>query len=143
MAASTLGEELDDELENFQNKIDDLQNQIDEMRENVSNALIPSTTAQANTYIITHRVSTLEEENKPTSNARRIPDSNGFWRDKDGDIWAYDGEDETPPIILFDSELRKVYGQQANINASWIGLELYAPFTKVDNPFIKGEDHAD
>ena len=141
MAASTLSEELDDELENFQNKIDDLQDQIDEMREHVSNALIPSTTAQANTYIITHRISTLEKENKPTSNAREIPDSEGFWRDIDDDIWACDGVGNVR-LIAFghktDDDYREIYDLSYNY-----GIQGSGPFTKIDNPFLQSEDHAD
>lgn len=136
-------ETFHDRLDGLRNKIDDLQNQIDEMREHVSNALIPSTTAQANTYIITHRISTLEKENKPTSNAREIPDSEGFWRDIDGDIWVFDAEGTMRLISKgHKQDDNEIYNQSLNFSSDF-NMRILGPYTKIDNPFLQGEDHAE
>lgn len=94
---------------------------------------------------IKEQISKLEHDQEATPITQatpQLPDSNGFWRDKDGDIWAYDGNDDNPPIFLFDSELNEIYGLYKNLGTSWTGLIAFAPFAKVDNPFNTGNNHA-
>lgn len=127
----------------FHDRLDDIQKQIDEMKEQVSNALSIAQTADATIDIIASRVSTLEEKTKTSSNARNTPDSEGFWRDIDDDVWACD---HTGNVRLIARGHRRydgdydIYDQSYNFGT---GTEGYGPFTKIDNPFLKGEDHAD
>ena len=79
-----------------------------------------------------------ESAEDDTTSSPQLPDSNGFWRDVDGDIWAYDGNTDHPPFYLFDNELQRVYNNQF----PWV-LTPYAPFTKISNPFPEGDHHAD
>ena len=137
MATRTLGETFDDRL-------DDIQNQIDQLKEQVSNTLGPSTTAPANTYIISHRFPTLEEENKPTSNAIYMPDSEGFWRDNDGDVWVRDIAGTMRLIAKSHKQGdNEIYDQSCNFFSSDFNMRILGPFVKIDNPFLQGEDHAD
>lgn len=76
------------------------------------------------------------------TDARDMPDSNGFWRDIDGDIWAYDGNPDHKPICLFDNALQIVCDRKPDDTYSWGLIKRYAPFTKISNPFIEREDHA-
>lgn len=120
---------------------DDIQKQIDEMKEQVSNALSIVQTAEATIDIIASRVSTLEEKTKTRSNARDTPDSEGFWRDIDDDIWACDSYGNVRLIAIgqqTDDDYREIYNLSYNY-----GIQGNGPFTKIDNPFLKGEDHAD
>ena len=88
-------------------------------------------------------ISKLEREREKVPAEPQLPDSNGFWRDKDGDIWAYDGNDDNPPIFLFDAESHRVTDICENPTQSWSDIEFYSPFTKIDNPFTTGNDNAD
>ena len=125
----------------FHDRLDDIQKQIDEMKEHVSNALSIAQTEEATIDIIASRVSTLEEKTKTRSNARNTPDSNGFWRDIDDDVWAFDHTGNVRLIArghkLHDDDY-DIYNQSYNFST-----EEFGPFTKIDNPFLKGEDHAD
>ena len=66
---------------------------------------------------------------------QQLPDSNGFWRDTDGDIWAYDGNPDHQPFILFSNELQEVLDIQPDDQFIWELIKIYAPFTKISNPF--------
>ena len=93
------------------------------------------------------QISKLEHERESTTPStqasHQLPDSNGFWRDVDGDIWEYDGNPDHPPRFIFSTTLQEVCETPMDITATWATLEDYAPFTKIDNPFIEREDHAD
>lgn len=128
--------------ETFRDKLDDIQKQIDQMKEKVSNAYDLAQAAITLSNTCGESILKLKREHGDHLTMPALPDSNGFWRDKDGDIWAYDGNSENSPIMLFDTGVCEVYGQQVNVHANWINLDFYAPFTKIDNPFIQGEDHA-
>lgn len=132
--------------ETFRDKLDDIQNQIDQMGEQISSALSFAQTAQTTADSIASRVSTLEEETKPESNARDTPDSEGFWRDSDGDVWVRDARGTTLLIAKGykqgDNELYNLpSGPESNFDFSFVMHEC-GPYVKIDNPFIQGEDHA-
>lgn len=128
MANSTPGE-------TFRDRLDNIQKQIDSMGKQISNAISIAKTAEN----IVARVSTLEEETQLTSNARRIPDSEGFWRDIDGDIWVRDVVGTTRLISKgYKQDDNEIYDQSLHFSTN--GSE---PFVKIDNPFIQGEDHAE
>ena len=95
---------------------------------------------------IKEQISKLEHDQEKTpitQSAPQLPDSNGFWRDADGDIWAYDGDPDNPPRLIFSTGLQEVIETTANSTVSCSYLEDYAPFTKIDNPFTAGDNHAD
>lgn len=139
----------DHTTDTFHDKLDDLQQQINEMKEQASNALSIAQTAEDTIDIIASRVSTLEQENKTHSNARDMPDSEGFWRDTpdsegfwrdiDDDVWVRDAEGNTRLISKgYKQGDNEIYNQSLNYGASG-----YGPFVKIDNPFIQDEDHAE
>lgn len=150
-AASNDAHMPDHTPDTFHDKLDDIQKQIDQLKEQVSNAISIAQTTEATTDIIASRVSTLEEENKPTSNAsdtpdsesfwRDTPDSEGFWRDIEDDVWVRDHTGYVRLIArghrLYDDD-HDIYNQSYNF-----GTEGCGPFTKIDNPFLKREDHAE
>ena len=74
---------------------------------------------------------------------QQLPDSNGFWRDVDGDIWAYDGDPDHQPIYLFNNALQEVCDTQPDYQFTWGIIAFSAPFTKISNPFPEGDHHAD
>ena len=74
---------------------------------------------------------------------QQMPDSNGFWRDVDGDIWAYSGNPDHRPFLLFYNELQEVCDNQPDDPSTWELIKIYAPFTKISNPFPAGGNHAD
>ena len=92
-------------------------------------------------YATAQTVSTHADE--CTSRISPLPDSNGFWRDHDGDIWAYDGDPDNPPRFIFSTAFQEVCENPADITENWADLEDYAPFTKISNPFTTGKNHAD
>lgn len=128
-----------------------IQQQIDQMEEKVINACATaqSATMLANTH--EEAISKLwraHDENATPSHERqpkssRLPDSNGFWRDYDGDIWAYDGDPDNPPRFIFATAFQEVCETPEDITANWAALEDYAPFTKISNPFTAGDNNAD
>ena len=69
----------------------------------------------------------------------QLPDSNGFWRDINDNIWAYDGNTSNPPILIYDSTQQRL---SDNYNNTWAALKCFAPFTKINNPFTTGNNHA-
>lgn len=86
----------------------------------------------------------LESTTPATPDSHQLPDSNGFWRDNEGDIWAYDGNRDHKPLYLFDSKLQAVCDYQTEEDPfPWNIIKLYAPFTKISNPFTTGDNHAD
>ena len=64
------------------------------------------------------------------------PDSEGFWRDNDYDIWVCDNSGKAR--LISRSHGNYIYNQSYNYQAYGNG-----PFIKIDNPFLKREDHAD
>lgn len=95
---------------------------------------------------IKEQISKLEhdqEANPITQSSQQLPDSNGFWRDNDGDIWAYDGDPNNPPRFIFSTAFQEVCETPTDSTANWAALEDYAPFTKISNPFTIGDNHAD
>ena len=89
------------------------------------------------------RISELELEPDDTASSQQLPDSNGFWRDNDGEIWSYDGDPDNPPRFIFSTAFQEVCKTPADSTANWEALEDHAPFTKISNPFTKGNNHAD
>ena len=73
----------------------------------------------------------------------QLPDSNGFWRDNKGDIWAYDGDPDHQPLYLFNNERQRVCDYQPDDPFPLELIQYYAPFTKINNPFPEGGHHAD
>lgn len=127
----------------FHDKLDDLQKQINEMKEHVSNALSIAQTAEDAIDIIASRVSTLEEENKTPSNARPVPDSEGFWRDSDGDVWVRDVFGNTRLITQSHKDSAgEIYNQSLKPSTDF-AMHKCGPYVKLDNPFIQDEAHAE
>ena len=89
------------------------------------------------------RIHELEPELDNTTSASQLPDSNGFWSDKDGDIWSYDGDPDNPPRFIFSTAFQEICETPTDITATWAALEDCAPFTKISNPFTTGDNHAD
>ena len=89
------------------------------------------------------RISELEPEPDDTASSPQLPDSNGFWRDNDGEIWSYDGDPDNPPRFIFSTTFQEVCETPTDSTATWAAIEDYAPFTKISNPFTKEEDHAE
>ena len=73
----------------------------------------------------------------------QLPDSNGFWRDINDNLWAYDGNPDHQPFILFSNELQEVLDIQPDDPLPWEIIAIFAPFTKISNPFPEGDHHAD
>ena len=89
------------------------------------------------------RISELELELDDTTSSPQLPDSNGLWRDDDGDIWTYDGYPDDPPRFIFSTAFQEVCETTTDNTATWESIEEYAPFTKINNPFSTGDNHAD
>ena len=106
-----------------------------------------ATSIRQQIHQMNERISKLEHEREATTQTTQsppcLPDSNGFWRDKNGDIWAYDGNPDHQPIFLFDNDLQEVCDNQPKDPFTWEIIKLYAPFTKISNPFPEGDHHAD
>ena len=131
----------------FSDWINGIQRQIDQMNEQISNTYATARYANIGVSGCEERISKLEHEREATTASTQttpcLPDSNGFWRDEDGDIWAYDGNPDHNPIYLFDNGLQIVCDSQPEDPFSWELIKLYAPFTKISNPFPEGDHHAD
>ena len=128
-----------------------IQQQIYQIEEKVINACDTAQSAtmlaNANEEAISklrraHDESVTSPQEQPP-NYHRLPDSNGFWLDNDGDIWSYDGNPDNPPRFIFSTLLQEVCETPTDSTANWAALEDYAPFTKISNPFTKGDNHAD
>ena len=93
------------------------------------------------------QISKLEHEREATTASTQttpcLPDSNGFWRDNEGDIWAYDGNPDHQPLYLYVNEFQRVCDTRSYDPLPWELIKYYAPFTKISNPFPKGDHHAD
>ena len=131
----------------FREWVKGIRRQINQMKEAISDTydiahaanMLANTCESGITKLMRERESTT-----PASPASRpLPDSNGLWRDEDGDIWAYDGNPDHQPLFLFYNELQKVCDYQPDDPFPWEIIKLYAPFTKIDNPFHTGDHHAD
>lgn len=124
----------------FRDELDEIQKQINRMVERVNYSINCVQTCQATIDGIADRVSKMEQEDDAT-NARYIPDSEGFWRDDDGDVWVCDAEGSTLLIAKGHKEgAREIYDlPRCNDGA----LQECGPYVKIYNPFIQGEDHAE
>ena len=120
---------------------DDIQEQIDNARDQVDDALNDARNA-LNAWMDTiYSIARTRQENTTTVISRDEPDSEGFWRDIDDDVWVCDHTGNVRLIArghrLYDDDY-DIYTQSYNFSTEGCG-----PFTKIDNPFLKGEDHAD
>ena len=122
---------------------DDIQKQIDNARYHVDEALNDAHNAINAWMDAIYGIARTRQENTTTATAtaRDEPDSEGFWRDIDGDIWVCDHGGNVRLIAA---------GRQTNYDRGGIydlsydyGTQGNGPFTKIDNPFIEREDHAD
>lgn len=127
----------------FRDKLDDIQKQIDRMGDKISNALNVAHTAQMTADSIASHVSTLEEETKHTPKFHDMPDSEGFWRDSDGDIWVRDIVGNMRLIAKgHKDDDEEIYNQSIDFSSDF-SLYQHGPYVKLDNPFIRGGDHAE
>ena len=124
---------------------DDIQEQIDNAKEHVDDALNDAHNAINAWMDSIYSIAMTRQENTTTSTQTTpcLPDSNGFWRDKDGDIWTYDGNPDHQPIYIFNNGRRTVCDTQPEDLFTWELIKPYAPFTKISNPFPEGHHHAD
>lgn len=126
----------------FREKLEDIQKQIDQMGEKLGNAINVAHTAQMIVNNLTARVLKIEQENSATD-AHDMPDSEGFWRDSDGDVWVRDTVGNTLLIAAGHRDSgNEIYGLPSGFNSD-SNIQEYGPYVKIDNPFIQGEDHAD
>ena len=125
---------------------DDIQKQIDHAREHVDAAINAVNTA-INALMDTisdisrtlyENTTTVISRDEPDSEGfwHDTPDSEGFWRDNDYDIWVCDNSGKAR--LISRSHENHIYNQSYNYGTKGCG-----PFTKIDNPFLKREDHAD
>jgi hypothetical protein len=131
------------DMSTFRDWAKHLKQEISQMKEQVSNAYATAQTASTHVNECTSRISELERKLDKNTTSAPLPDSNGFWRDNGGEIWAYDGDPDHPPRFIFSTVFQEVCETPADITANWADLEDYAPFTKISNPFTTGENHAD
>lgn len=139
------------DMHTFREWVNSVRQQFDQMKDEVSNAY--ATAQAANMLANTHEeaISKLwraHDENatpshEQTPKSPQLPDSNGFWRDNEGEIWAYDGDPDNPPRFIFSTTFQEVCETPADSTANWAFIEDYAPFTKISNPFTTGKNHAD
>ena len=134
MAANTPGE-------TFRETPDDIQEQIDNAREHVDAAINAVNTAINALIDAIYDIARTRQETTTTVISRDKPDSEGFWRDTDGDIWACDQYGNVRLIARghqTDDDHMEIY----NLSHDY-GIYGSGPFIKIDNPFIKRADHAD
>ena len=124
----------------FRDELDEIQKQINRMDEKVNYSINCIQTCQATIDGIADRVSKMEQGDNAT-NARDKPDSEGFWRDSDGDVWVRDAEGNTLLIAKGNKHGRQEIYNLPRCNDGV--LQECGPYVKIDNPFIKEEDHAD
>lgn len=120
-----------------------IQKQLDQMQEQISHATAVAQEASMHANTCWKHISKLEREHENTTTAHPLPDSNGFWRDNDGDIWSYDGDPDNPPQFIFTTASQEVCETPTDSTTTWADLEDYAPYTKISNPFPTGDNHAD
>ena len=127
------------ERDAFRNKLDEIQKQINRMSEKINYSINCAQTCQTTIDSIEDRVSKMEQEdNNP--NAREMPNSEGFWRDSDGDVWVRDAEGNTLLIAKSHKEDgHEIYNLPRGNNR----VLQYGPYVKIDNPFIERENNAD
>jgi hypothetical protein len=125
----------------YRDELDDIQKQIDRMGEKINYSINCVQDCQETIDGIADRVSKMEQDDDAT-NARDIPDSEGFWRDKAGDIWVHDGNPDHDALLLFYTEGKRFYNMPKDNPSLWSTTEGYGPYTKIDNPFIQDENHA-
>ena len=135
------------DMHTFREWVNSIRQQIDQMKEAISDTYDIAHAANMLANTCESGITKLMREREPTTPAtpdsRQLPDSNGFWRDNEGDIWSYDGNPDHHPIFLFDNELQEVCDNQPNDLLPWEIIALSAPFTKISNPFPEGDHHAD
>ena len=120
---------------------DDIKEQIDNAREHADVAISAANTAINALIDAIYDISRTLYENTTAVISRDEPDSEGFWRDIDDDIWVCDHTGNFRPIVKghqTDDDHMEIYDLSYNY-----GIHGNGPFTKIDNPFIKREDHAD
>lgn len=119
---------------------DDIQEQIDNAREHVDDALNDAHNAINAWMDAIYSIARTRQENTTTVISRDEPDSKGFWRDIDDDIWACDRDGNVRLI----TKVHKTDDDNIIYDLSYnYGIQGNGPFTKIDNPFIEREDHAD
>ena len=138
------------DMHTFREWVNSIRQQINQMKEAISDTydiahaanMLANTCESGITKLMRERESTTPAT-PATPATPSLPDSNGFWRDTEGDIWSYDGNPDHHPSFLFDNEIQEVCETPTDITANWADLEDYAPFTKISNPFHEGDHHAD
>lgn len=136
-------DEITYDMSTFRNWAKNINQQISQMKEKVIIAYATAQTVSTHVNECTSRISELERKLDKNTTRAELPDSNGFWRDNDGDIWAYDGNPDNPPRFIFATAFQEVCKTPTDDTANWEALEAYAPFTKISNPFPEGDHHAD
>ena len=130
---------------------DNIQEQIDNAREHVDAAINAANTAINALMDAIYDISRTLYENTTTVISRDepdsegfwhdTPDSEGFWRDNYYDIWVCDPDSNVRLIAKghqTDDDHSEIYNLSYNYGTKGCG-----PFTKIDNPFTAGDDHAD
>ena len=126
------------ERDTFRDKLDEIQKQINQMNEKINYSINCAQTCRTTIDGIKDRISKMEQGNN-TLNARDIPDSEGFWRDRDGDVWACDTEGNTLLVAKGHEEgAQEIY----NLTRCNDRSLQYGPYVKIDNPFIERENNA-
>ena len=119
---------------------DDIQKQIDNAREHADAAINAANTAINALMDAIYDISRTLRENNTTVISLDEPDSEGFWRDIDNDVWVCDRDGNVRLIVkghqTYDDN-REIYDL-----SSTYGIHGMGPFTKIDNPFLKRADHA-
>lgn len=120
---------------------DDIQERIDNARDHVDDALNDAHNAINAWMDAIYGIARTRQENTTPVTARDEPDSEGFWRDIDDDVWVCDYYGNVQLIARghrTDDDHREIYNLSYNY-----GIPGNGQFTKIDNPFIEREDHAD
>ena len=120
---------------------DYIQEQIDKARDHVDDAINDAHNAFNAWMDAIYGIARTRQEKTTTVISRDEPDSEGFWRDIDDDVWVCDHTGNARLIVRCYrpyNEGNDIYDLSYNY-----GTEGYGPFTKIDNPFIEREDHAD
>ena len=136
-------DEIPYDMSTFRDWAKQLKQQISQMKEQVSIAYATAQTVSTHVNECTSRISKLERKLDKNTTRAPLPDSNGFWRDNEGDIWAYDGDPDNPPRLIFITTFQEVCETPTDNTANWAFIEDYAPYTKISNPFTTGDNHDD
>ena len=121
---------------------DDIKKQIDNSLEHADAAIREANTAINELINAIYDITRTRKENATTLIERDEPDSEGFWRDIDDDIWVRD-RDGNVRLIARGYRPYKDDNMEIYDLSFTYGTKGYGPFTKINNPFTEREDHAD